>query len=245
MDAVILAAGRGKRVKSLINDCPKCMISVGGQLLIERLISDLLDLGISKIIVCIGYGGGQLVEFIRQRFPKQGITFVYNPFYRFTNNSYSLWLARYRTKGGFLLINGDNLLDKRLISQVMSLPGTAIPFIQKPKYDLEDMKVELGPDGYIRRISKQIQANIGGESIGIRKVAARDASTFWKSLNKVLISVRRYKAFYTEAFQKMIEAGYRLPGVNLSEFYYDEIDTESDFQRVNAYFQLVASDGKK
>lgn len=237
MDAIILAAGRGRRIKRLHNKLPKCMIQVGDQLLIERLIGDLLELGVDKIILCTGFGANQLMSFVKRRFPNADIKYVYNPFYRVTNNSYTLWLARNKSRNDFLLINGDNLLDKQMIKNVMNYHGTVIPFIRKAAYDQEDMKIQLDETGMVAYISKSIQNDISGESIGLRKISLDESQYLWRALYEVLFVGRRFNAFYTEAFQRMIDQGRRIASMDVSKYYCDEVDTEADLERVSLQFQ--------
>jgi choline kinase len=236
MDAIILAAGRGRRLKRVHNKLPKCMIQVGDQLLIERLIADLLDLGVNKIILCTGFGANHLMNLLNDRFATANIQYVFNPFYRITNNSYTLWLARNKSKDDFLLINGDNLLDKKMIQEVMKFDGTVIPFVKKAIYDQEDMKIQVDASGTVSAISKSIRENVCGESIGLRKVAKGDSKYLWRALYEVLFVHWRFNAFYTEAFQCMADQGRRISTLDVSRYYCDEVDTEEDFERISSQF---------
>ena len=57
MQAIILAAGMGKRLKELTQDNTKCMVKVDGISLIERALGQLDRLGLSKIVIVVGYEG--------------------------------------------------------------------------------------------------------------------------------------------------------------------------------------------
>lgn len=64
MQAVILAAGMGKRLKELTNDNTKCMIQVNGVTLIERMLRQLEKRHLSRIVIVVGYKGKKLIDYI-------------------------------------------------------------------------------------------------------------------------------------------------------------------------------------
>ena len=66
MEAIILAAGMGKRLKSLTEDKTKCMVSVNGITLIERMLGQLDDVNLDKIVMVVGYKSEKLIRFVSQ-----------------------------------------------------------------------------------------------------------------------------------------------------------------------------------
>ena len=64
MQAVILAAGMGKRLKELTSNATKCMVEVNGVTMIERMLSQLDALNLKRIIIVVGYEGKKLIEYI-------------------------------------------------------------------------------------------------------------------------------------------------------------------------------------
>lgn len=68
MQAIILAAGMGKRLGELTKENTKCMIRINGTCLIDRLLNQLDSLNLERIILVIGYQGKKLIEHI-QSFP--------------------------------------------------------------------------------------------------------------------------------------------------------------------------------
>lgn len=65
MQAIILAAGMGKRLKELTRDNTKCMVKVNGVTLIERMLKQLDKLNLSKVVIVVGYEGKKLINYIR------------------------------------------------------------------------------------------------------------------------------------------------------------------------------------
>ena len=104
MQAIILAAGMGRRLKELTQNNTKCMVKVCGITLIERLLRQLDGLRLEKIVIVVGYEGQKLIDFIGTLNIHTHIDYIDNPVYDKTNNIYSLYLARGE------LVNDDTLL---------------------------------------------------------------------------------------------------------------------------------------
>ena len=64
MQAIILAAGMGKRLKELTQNNTKCMVKVNGISLIERMLHQLEKKNLSRIVIVVGYEGQKLINFI-------------------------------------------------------------------------------------------------------------------------------------------------------------------------------------
>lgn len=94
MQGLILAAGMGRRLKELTSDNTKCMVKVNGVTLIDRALHQLDALGLSKIVIVVGYEGQKLIDYIATLEIATPICYVNNPIYDKTNNIYSLALAK-------------------------------------------------------------------------------------------------------------------------------------------------------
>lgn len=94
MQAIILAAGMGKRLKHLTENNTKCMVKVNGITMIERALMILDRKGLSRIVIVVGYEGQRLIDFIHTLNINTPIVFVWNKDYDRTNNIYSLSLAK-------------------------------------------------------------------------------------------------------------------------------------------------------
>ena len=94
MQAIILAAGMGKRLKKYTENNTKCMVKVCGETLIERTLRQLEERAFSRVIIVIGYKGAELKAFLEGLDIHLPIQFVENPDYDMTNNFYSLYLAK-------------------------------------------------------------------------------------------------------------------------------------------------------
>ena len=123
MQAMILAAGMGKRLKELTNENTKCMVEVNGVTIIERMLRQLDKLGLSRIIIVVGYKASALAEHIEELQIKTPITYVKNEIYDKTNNIYSLYLAReYLLEEDTLLIESDLVFEDAVLQRILADP---------------------------------------------------------------------------------------------------------------------------
>ena len=87
MQAIILAAGMGRRLGDYTKDNTKCMVPVNGVPLIDRLLGQLSQQPLNKVIIVVGYKGQELRQYIGHRYDGQlNIEFAENPIYDRTNN---------------------------------------------------------------------------------------------------------------------------------------------------------------
>ena len=125
MQALILAAGTGSRLKQYTEKVPKCMVPVNGVPMIERAVDAIVAAGIKQLYIGLGYKSEVLKEFIAKTFDQKRldgmkIDFIENPVYDKTNNIYSLWLARQAfSDDDTILLESDLVFDKGLIKNLV------------------------------------------------------------------------------------------------------------------------------
>lgn len=123
MQAIILAAGMGRRLKKLTENQPKCMVSVNQVSLIERMLKQLDQYGLNQIIIVTGHKDQMLREFIYSLSVRTPVVFILNPVYETTNNIYSLYLAKdYLLEDDTLLLESDLIFEKEVLSQIIYDP---------------------------------------------------------------------------------------------------------------------------
>lgn len=126
MQAIILAAGMGKRLGRYTQGATKCMVKVNGKALIEYAIESLVANGVSRLVMVIGYKGELLKEYINSKFNETNlngmkIEYIENAVYDKTNNIYSLYLARNEMKkDDTLLLESDIIFKPELISKIIA-----------------------------------------------------------------------------------------------------------------------------
>lgn len=120
MQAIILAAGMGKRLGELTCNNTKCMIRVNGKTLIERMLGQLDKLHLKRIILVVGYKGKELRDFISGLDINTPIQYVTNSIYDKSNNIYSLFLAKdLMAEDDTILLESDLIFEDRLLETIL------------------------------------------------------------------------------------------------------------------------------
>ncbi|MHC1724282.1 MAG: aminotransferase class I/II-fold pyridoxal phosphate-dependent enzyme [Aminipila sp.] len=152
MQAIILAAGMGKRLKELTDNNTKCMVEVNGITMIERALRQLDQLNLSKIIIVEGYEGKKLIEFIDNLNIKTPIVYVENDIYFKTNNIYSLYLAKdFLTKEDTILLESDLIFEDAVLQKLIKDPYPNLALIAKYESWMDGTVVTIDNENSITR----------------------------------------------------------------------------------------------
>ena len=150
MQAIILAAGMGKRLKDLTKDVTKCMVKVNGVALIDRMLHQIEKLSLSRIVIVTGYKEQILKDYIRTLGIKTPIEYVSNPIYDKTNNIYSLALAKDELcEDDTLLFESDLIFDDSVIDAIVSDPRETLALVDKYESWMDGTCVKLSDDDTI------------------------------------------------------------------------------------------------
>lgn len=150
MQAIILAAGMGKRLKNLTQDNTKCMVQVNGTSLIERMLKQLDVLGLTKIVIVIGYKGQALKDYIHSLNVSTPLEFVENQIYYQTNNIYSLALAKkHLVEDDTLLLESDLIFEDAVLQLLIDDPRETLALVDKYESWMDGTCVKLGDDDSI------------------------------------------------------------------------------------------------
>jgi len=120
MNIIVLAAGMGLRLKEITKCMPKCMVSVNGERIIDRMMKNVESLNPKNVIFITGHLSNILQEYVMANWNnKYKIKFINNEIYDKTNNIYSLWLANQYLNEPFLLIESDVYFTQEIFSKNM------------------------------------------------------------------------------------------------------------------------------
>ena len=151
MQAIILAAGMGRRLGEYTKDNTKCMLPVNGVRLIDRLLTQLSKQALNRVVIVVGYQRQNLIDYIGQRYDGQlKIEFVENPIYDKTNNIYSLALAKDKLQeDDTLLIESDLIFDDGMFSLLTENPYPNLALVAKYETWMDGTMVRLDDDNNI------------------------------------------------------------------------------------------------
>ena len=196
MQAIILAAGMGKRLKELTQDNTKCMVKVNGVSLIERMLSQIDKRNLSRIVIVVGYEREKLKDYIATLDVKTPIEYVDNPIYDKTNNIYSLALAKdFLAEEDTLLFESDLIFEDSVIDELLNDSRETLALVDK---------YESWMDGTCVKISENddIEAFVPG-----KKFKFNEIKDYYKTVNiykfSKHFSVTHYVPFL-DAYQKAL-----------------------------------------
>ena len=151
MQAIILAAGMGKRLRELTNDATKCMVKVNGVTMIERMLSQLDKLNLSRVVLVVGYEAEKLIKFVSTLTVRVPITYVNNDIYYRTNNIYSLYLAKdYLLQEDTLLLESDLIFEDAVLSRLLDNPYPSLALVAKYESWMDGTVVTVDEDNNIK-----------------------------------------------------------------------------------------------
>ena len=261
--AILIAAGRGKRLGPHTEDIPKCMVQVGARPILGWVWQAFRAAGIEELIVIRGYRGDVLETFARQLVPE--VRFVDNRAWQTNNVLLSLACARaYLDRP--CLISYSDILFTPAVAQAAAASDAEIALVidrefraiyqGRTEHPLDEGEVsDLMPDGSVARVGKRAlpPSEAVGEFIGLTKLGERGVATVARTLDAL---ARHYdgrehepfqraaayrNAYLTDLWQELIDRGIRIDPVFITGSW-REIDTGQDLYR--ARHLLESSEGE-
>ena len=249
MQGIILAAGMGKRLKELTNNKTKCMVKVNGTTLIERALSQLDKLNLSRIVIVIGYEGKKLVEYVKSLEIKTKVLFVENPIFDKTNNIYSLYMAKeYMEEDDTILLESDLIFEENVLKCLIEDERDTLALVDKYESWMDGTCMKIGEDDTIEEFvsGTQFQFDEAGnyyKTVNIYKFSREFSKTHYIPFLEAYINALGNNEYYEQVLRvitmlddPMIKAK-RLNG----QLWY-EID---DIQDLDIASSLFATDDEK
>lgn len=148
MQAIILAAGMGRRLGNLTQNNTKCMVEVNGVKLIDRMMTQLSRFNLKRLVIVVGYEGQKLMDYIGHRYDDiMKIEYINNPIYDKTNNIYSLALAKEELcKDDTILLESDIIFEDRMLELLVSHPDSDLALVAKAEMWMDGTMVCIDND---------------------------------------------------------------------------------------------------
>jgi histidinol-phosphate/aromatic aminotransferase/cobyric acid decarboxylase-like protein/choline kinase len=205
MQAIILAAGMGKRLKELTQDNTKCMVKVNGVSLIDRMLHQIEKQHVDRIVIVVGYEGEKLIDYIGTLNISTPIKFVENPVYDRTNNIYSLALAKEcLCEDDTLLFESDLIFEDSVLETLVNDPRPTLALVDKYESWMDGTCVKLSEDD-------SIEAFVPGNKFKFDEI-----KDYYKTVNIYKFS----KEFSTSHYVPFLDAYQKALGENE---YYEQV----------------------
>ncbi|MBN2016598.1 MAG: aminotransferase class I/II-fold pyridoxal phosphate-dependent enzyme [Candidatus Cloacimonetes bacterium] len=148
MQAVILAAGRGNRLKPLTDEVPKSLVEVCNTSFLENSLNALIiHKEIKKVIIVVGYKKELIIDGFGDQYKGVQIEYVDNPKWNSTNNIQSLWLATGQIDDDFILMEGDIYFESEILDFIFQNRDKNIAYLSKYHSSMSGTVVEIDEKG--------------------------------------------------------------------------------------------------
>ena len=246
--AIIIAAGRGRRLMPTTADSPKCYAEVHGRRLLDHALAAFAGAGVTDIC----FIGGYQIDKVRRDYPQ--FTFRENSGWEHNNILLSLMHAEDRMRDGFVCCYSDILFTSDVVQRVVQHPGDCVlsvdtawlaryqPRTQHPPDDGEKVTVR---DGRVTRVHRAIAPTTAhGEYTGIAKFSAAGAGKLCAAFHRAKAAYAGKpfreaavfeKAYLILLYQEMIEAGVPFAHADTPGDYM-EVDTQEDFELARRFW---------
>jgi choline kinase len=250
--AIIVAAGRGRRLGPETDDIPKCMVQVGGRPILHRQVDALADAGARELVIVRGYLGDRIATP-----PTLAPRFIENPAWAENNILASLMYAERELASGFLFSYSDIVFAREHAARVAVAAGAVALVIDRrwrdayvgrelhPVSEAELARVEQTADGpRVTRVGKTLVAadEAAGEFIGLARFSPEGGAALagvWRDalargLETPFGAAKTLRnAYLSDALNALAERGVPLVPVFI-DGRWREIDTEEDLSRAHA-----------
>jgi len=214
MQALILAAGMGKRLGKLTDSDTKCMLEINGVRLIDSALQAIESAGIKKICIVIGYKGQRVRDHLAAKWESSlDITYIVNSDFETTNNIYSLLLAsEFLKSDDTILLESDLIFEPQVIPNLINDPRDNVVLVDKFEAWMDGTVISFDKNGIVNNfISKKNQSEI-------------NVKEYFKTVNIYKFSA----SFSNEIYVPFLESYCKSVGLN--EYYESVLSTIANLQ---------------
>tara|TARA_B100000900_G_C20549292_1_gene704032 strand:+ start:671 stop:1390 length:720 start_codon:yes stop_codon:yes gene_type:complete len=229
MNAIILAAGRGSRLKNLTDEIPKCLIEINKKSLLDRQLEVLNSCNINNISIVKGYKAEKISD-------KRITNYFYNYSWSETNMVYSLICANKLLKNNYNIITySDIFYEKNIISKLIDSKDDIVIsydanykdlWMRRSKNPLSDLETfVVDNNNYLVEIGKKTTSyeRINGQYMGLIKISPKG----WLLIEDILNNLDYRNLDMTSLLNILIEHNIKIKTVENSDKW-GEVDTPSD-----------------
>lgn len=235
MQAVILAAGLGKRLRPLTEQLPKGLIEIEGKSLLEYTLNTLKDNGIKKVTVVVGFLSQQIQRKIGQDYAGLDIEYILNNRYLETGSMYSLSQIKDRIRDeDIILLESDLLYEPKAIEAILNTNFRDCLLVANLSNSSDEVYICADTNYRITELGKNIslenKRKAIGELVGISKLS-------WAFLDKLFSKAEddyknnRLDYHYEECIFAVNKLGNPVYALLIPDLLWVEIDKENDLKK--------------
>ena len=250
MNAIILAAGKGERLRPLTNKIPKCMVKLFDKTILKYQIDVFRSCKINDITVVTGYEADKI--------KMEGVNFLHNQNYDTTNMVETLFCAKEKLTENVIISYGDIIFEKQVLQKLINSNWDSSVIIdnqwkkywqmrfENPLDDVESLRID--ENGLITNIGMKVNSleEIQGQYIGLmkfknegvknlKKIYKKSKLKSVKGVNLLNQNIPFEKSYMTDLIQAMINEGVKINAVKITNGWLelDSIDDYNLYQEKN------------
>ena len=244
MQALMLAAGMGKRLAKYTKNNTKCMVEVAGKKLIDHAINAIKKAGIKRFVIVLGYKGDNLKNYILSNHKDElDFVFIDNEVYATTNNIYSFYLAKDElAKDDTILLESDLIFDENLIKEMCETKEKNVVAVAKYESWMDGTCVTLNEDGTVHKFvekqnMKSDQLDKYYKTVNVYKFDKNFVMGTYIPFLEAYMKIQGLNSYYETSLKYICQ----LPGMEFKAFTMDErpwyeIDDAQDLDIANVLF---------
>ncbi len=235
-NAIILAAGEGKRLRPMTDTAPKCMVEVCGRSILENALMLFARRGVERTRIVVGHLAPVVRERIGSSFKNMKIEYIENADYATTNSMYSLHLGLQGLREATWVLEGDVFFEAAVLAKAVTQEVSW--FVDAARKDLDGAYIRF--DDSRRALSLDIIRDLKllsgqcGKSIGMLHLGARGTELFKRWLEEGV------KAGQTNLYYDLIVGPHfneaHVEAVDVGGMKWFEIDNLADLENAQRMF---------
>ena len=227
MRALVLAAGRGTRLRPLTDTIPKCLIPLsGGQTILSRQLDLLETAGIAEAVVVTGARAHLVDRYIADRCGQIRTRTVFNPIFASTNYLYSMFLAAPGCDQDLLLLHGDLVFSGETLRRLMAAPHPSAVAVRLGHRTGRDFEGRLAG-------GRVVHIGVGLEGPNCHFLAplyrlSRETARAWFGMIGRYVAQGNLTCYAEDALNELLPGSVDLRSVDIGHSTCCEVDTHQD-----------------
>ncbi len=228
MKAIILAAGKGSRLYPITLNKPKGLLEIGGEAILDRMIRQFKRVGVSDILIVVGYQK----EFLMEHF---GDSVRYREYknYANTNNLHTLWSVKDELNDDVIITFADLIMHQSIVDDLANSNSNIAMMVDTSQVLEGTMRVKVDDVG-VKSITTTTIEEANGNFIGISKLSKEGCALLIDEMSSIIDA--HFNDYYTIAIDRLARSGNQIGYCDAKDHIWREIDTKGEYDEVKSIY---------
>jgi bifunctional UDP-N-acetylglucosamine pyrophosphorylase/glucosamine-1-phosphate N-acetyltransferase len=227
MKAVIIAAGKGKRLRPITSTIPKPMIPIGGKPFLEHSILSLKEVGITEILVIVGYREKMIKNYFGDGSNKFNVKIDYISQVEHLGTAHAVGFAKdFVGEDHFLLMYGDLLADPKVFEDIIRIyekdQNEGVISLFEVNQPQEYGIISLDSNGYVEKITEKPSSDLNLGNLANAGIFVFNPQIF-EAITKTRLSIRKEYEFTDSMWILINELEGRIKGYVIEDLFWSDI----------------------